>query len=191
MIFDIIRFNTYAVDVLDDANYATITIGEYLSEHGYSKSFCDDYLIPMTAAVWSTSPEKASLEFPAQTLIRFLWNHHLLSTIAARPDWLTIPGGSQRYIDTITKAVDSQLKVHLGSAVLGVVRPPPLSNQKVRLFSEYEEWEFDHVILACHGKILSAVPFSVRTCLVYMGMGCQNDSSTFEYIEIVSFVLSS
>ena len=34
MIFDIIRFNTYAVDILDDSNYAKITIGEYLSTHG-------------------------------------------------------------------------------------------------------------------------------------------------------------
>lgn len=126
---------------------------------GYSKSFCDDYLIPMTAAVWSTSPDKASLDFPAQTLIRFLWNHHLLSTIAARPDWLTIPGGSQRYIDAITTVLGTQLHVHLESAVLGVARPPAPSKEKVRLFTalpadvEPEEWEFDHVVFACHGKL--------------------------------------
>lgn len=89
MIFDIIRFNQYALDLLDrtDAEARTVTLGEYLDKHGYSQAFRDDYLIPMTAAVWSTSPDKASLEFPAQTLIRFMWNHHLLSTIAARPDW--------------------------------------------------------------------------------------------------------
>ena len=89
MIFDIVRFNQYALDLLDrnDNGSRSLTIGQYLRRHGYSQAFCDDYLIPMTAAVWSTSSDKASLEFPAQTLIRFLWNHHLLSTLATRPDW--------------------------------------------------------------------------------------------------------
>lgn len=89
LIFDIIRFNQFALDLLnvpDDAS-SNITIGQYLKREGYSQAFKDDYLIPMTAAVWSTSPDKASLEFPAKTLVRFMWNHHLLSTVARRPDW--------------------------------------------------------------------------------------------------------
>lgn len=87
MIFDIIRFNQFALDVLiaDDIKNNTVppssyengvgleeTIGQYLEREGYSDAFRDDYLIPMTAAVWSTSPDKCSLEFPAVTLIRFL-----------------------------------------------------------------------------------------------------------------------
>lgn len=48
------------------------SIGDYLAREGYSDAFRDDYLIPMTAAVWSTSPDKASLEFPAVTLVRFM-----------------------------------------------------------------------------------------------------------------------
>lgn len=89
LLFDIVRFNQYAPDLLADEHYPArnITIGEYLKREGYSQAFKDDYLIPMTAAVWSTSPDKASLEFPAQTLVRFMWNHHLLSTVSARPDW--------------------------------------------------------------------------------------------------------
>ena len=89
MIFDIIRFNFFALDLLkNSSDYAqSVTIGTYLDDNGYSQAFKDDYLIPMTAAVWSTSPDKASLDFPAQTLVRFLWNHHLLSTVARRPDW--------------------------------------------------------------------------------------------------------
>lgn len=77
MIFDIIRFNQFALDLLltDESDGSTTpeeTIGEYLDRNGYSDVFRDDYLIPMTAAVWSTSPDKCSLEFPALTLIRFL-----------------------------------------------------------------------------------------------------------------------
>lgn len=72
MIFDIVRFNQFAVDVLRTEEPSDETIGEYLEREGYSNAFRDDYLIPMTAAVWSTSPDKCILEFPAVTLIRFL-----------------------------------------------------------------------------------------------------------------------
>ena len=87
MIFDIIRFNQYALDLLKyerrseephltNGHVYTAelqeTIGEYLEREGYSDAFRDDYLIPMTAAVWSTSPDKCTLEFPAVTLIRFM-----------------------------------------------------------------------------------------------------------------------
>lgn len=86
MIFDIIRFNQFALDLLkteeNSMGYISAnglhhaeeqeTIGEYLDREGYSDVFRDDYLIPMTAAVWSTSPDKCTLEFPAVTLVRFM-----------------------------------------------------------------------------------------------------------------------
>lgn len=87
MIFDIIRFNQFALDLLKLEGKSEVpyngsingyfeekqeTIGEYLDREGYSDAFRDDYLIPMTAAVWSTSPDKCSLAFPAVTLVRFM-----------------------------------------------------------------------------------------------------------------------
>jgi predicted NAD/FAD-binding protein len=80
MVFDIIRFNQFALDLLrdEDEGYRKPsvgrdeTIGQYLDREGYSDTFTNDYLIPMTAAVWSTSPDKCTLEFPAATLVRFM-----------------------------------------------------------------------------------------------------------------------
>ena len=88
MIFDIIRFNQFALDLLSKEHKSEEytdgeingvhladpqeTIGQYLEREGYSDAFRDDYLIPMTAAVWSTSPDKCTLEFPAVTLVRFM-----------------------------------------------------------------------------------------------------------------------
>ena len=88
MLFDIIRFNQFALDLLineeDEPEHRYVgsaltnhvdkeeTIGAYLDREGYSEAFRDDYLIPMAAALWSTSPGKRSLEFPAATLVRFL-----------------------------------------------------------------------------------------------------------------------
>lgn len=173
MIFDIVRFNQFALDLLsddnDDEGHASsqlkmernMSIGEYLDRHGYSQGFRDDYLIPMTAAVWSTSPDKASLDFPAQTLIRFMWNHHLLSTLAARPPWLTIAGGSRRYIDAIIESYESagnKLHIHTSCEVANVVRPPQTDEHEDVTISwidvpscRIKSETFSHVILACHG----------------------------------------
>jgi predicted NAD/FAD-binding protein len=72
MLFDIFRFNQFALDVLKAKEPTEETIGEYLEREGYSHAFRDNYLIPMAAAVWSTSPDKCTLDFPAVTLVRFL-----------------------------------------------------------------------------------------------------------------------
>jgi len=153
MIFDIIRFNQFALDLLSNVdgtivNDNEMSIGEYLEREGYSAAFRDDYLIPMTACVWSTGADKCALEFPAVTLVRFMWNHHLLSTIAARPDWLTIPGGSKRYLDAVMRNFPPT-KVHLSTLVTS------LSNDRNgRLILRTKNGQdsiFDEVILACHG----------------------------------------
>ena len=55
MIFDIVRFNQFALDLLSlppASSAAEMSIGEYLERAGYSHAFRDDYLIPMTACVW-------------------------------------------------------------------------------------------------------------------------------------------
>lgn len=166
MIFDIIRFNHFALDLLVNSEESETdpsgangfendpqqpkseqSIGEYLDQEGYSEAFRNDYLIPMTAAVWSTAPDKASLEFPAITLIRFLWNHHLLNTITSRPTWMTILGGSQPYIDAIIKDVPDHC-IHKKAQVRSL---QVLSDGRVSIKGADFEAPYDYVILATHG----------------------------------------
>lgn len=173
MIFDIVRFNQYALDLLvheaeseaDPSGADGIpekranpgaqqSIGEYLEANGYSDSFRNDYLIPMTASVWSTSPDKASLAFPIITLIRFMWNHHLLNTFAARPQWMTIPGGSQKYIDAITKGF-SQKNLHLSCPVRSVNTKD--DGGVLVTLSNGERADYDHVIMATHGDTAASI----------------------------------
>ena len=172
MIFDIIRFNQFALDLLSEEIESEVdpsgangmvangnveafkrapgqtTIGEYLDQGNYSQAFRNDYLIPMTASVWSTSPDKASLEFPAITLVRFMWNHHLLSTVAARPTWMTIMGGSRPYIDAVMADFPED-NVHLSTGV----RSLSIRDDKRIILQRQDGQEdlFDHVILATHG----------------------------------------
>lgn len=157
MIFDIVRFNQFALDLLSVTPgspsisiTAETSIGEYLEQEGYSEAFRDNYLIPMTACVWSTGADKCALEFPALTLIRFMWNHHLLTTISERPPWLTIKGGSKRYIDAVMQECQGA-HVHLNTPVKSVSR----KDGRVELVLDGEgagkTETFDEVILACHG----------------------------------------
>jgi predicted NAD/FAD-binding protein len=48
MIFDIIRFNLFAIDLLAHegrADLAKLSIGEYLDKEGYGQAFKEDYLL--------------------------------------------------------------------------------------------------------------------------------------------------
>ncbi|KAF4584455.1 amine oxidase [Ophiocordyceps camponoti-floridani] len=167
MIFDIVRFNQFALDLLmrdhdDDEEEDDLvscngalhssgpyeSVGNYLKREEYSDAFRDDYLIPMTAAVWSTSPDRCSLQFPIVTLVRFLWNHHLLSTVAARPQWLTLKDGSKTYIDVVMRGFPPN---HL-FVNTPVSRISNDAEGRVLLHLEHGKTDvYDHVILATHG----------------------------------------
>lgn len=151
MIFDIVRFNQFALDLLSTNGVASdLTIGEYLEKEGYSDAFRDDYLVPMTACVWSTGPDKCALEFPALTLVRFMWNHHLLTTVAERPPWLTIEGGSKKYIDAVMREC-AQVSVHLGRPVESATRKDGRVELRLGGRGDGRIEVFDEVVLACHG----------------------------------------
>ncbi|XWW97763.1 hypothetical protein V2A60_005750 [Cordyceps javanica] len=178
MIFDILRFNQFALDLLiddeddDDDVYnhrdasssssssrdrrrtstrrvdRNETIGAYLTREGYSDAFRDDYLLPMAAAVWSTGPDKCGLDFPAIALVRFMWNHHLLSTVSARPQWLTVKEGAQAYINAVMRGFPPN-HLHLNTAVRRVA-----NSADGRVLLSFEDGRtdvFDHVVLATHG----------------------------------------
>ncbi|KIY66960.1 FAD/NAD-binding domain-containing protein [Cylindrobasidium torrendii FP15055 ss-10] len=154
MLYDILRFNangqrlvaSWAADsqAWEDCDYS---IGEYLHANGYSDSFKDNYLIPMTAAIWSTSPDKCSLGFPARTLIQFLHNHHLLQ-LTGKPKWLTFADGSHTYVRHVLRKL-SPKRLHLSTPV-NTVRTD--DNGVILETANGEEERFDRVIFACHSN---------------------------------------
>jgi len=157
MIFDIVRFNQFALDLLSlvpgspAATEATkMSIGDYLTREGYSHAFRDDYLIPMTACVWSTGADKCALEFPALTLVRFMWNHHLLTTVSARPQWLTVEKGAKRYIDAVMNEC-SRAITRLSTSVDRIQRKDGQVELCLVEQGQTKMEVFDEVVLACHG----------------------------------------
>jgi predicted NAD/FAD-binding protein len=170
LIFDIIRFNQFALDLLtinnkieNDPTRADSKKGQahadaermwqYLDREGYSQTFKDDYLVPITAAVWSASPDKCSLDLPATTLVRFMWNHHLLNMITARAPGVTIPGGTKQYIDAVLADFPGEC-VHLTSRVTSLKRG---KDGVVFLTVNGKTEVFDHVVLATPGDQALAI----------------------------------
>src|SRR5690348_8885123 len=95
------------------------SLGEFLAAGRYSAYFVTHFAQPFVAAVWSCAPGTA-LAYPARYLFTFLDQHGLL-TVTGSPPWLTVTGGSARYVELIAKQVTA---VRAGAPVTAVRRYP-------------------------------------------------------------------
>ena len=101
------------------------------------------YLLPMAAAIWSTTPE-AVLQFPAHFFIQF-FKHHGLLELKNRPQWYSVSGGSRTYVN----ALKSQTKCtwHLNADIKMIDR----TSSEINLtFEDGSKETFDYLVLACH-----------------------------------------
>ena len=108
MLREVLRFNKTCVADRDSGFLNGKSIEDYLAARAYSQRFRDDYLIPMSAAIWSTSRERM-LDFPAATLVSFFENHRLIHQ--DRPQWRTVAGGSRNYLDKLLKPLGERLRL--------------------------------------------------------------------------------
>lgn len=144
MLREIFRFNASSVADLDAGRLDRLTLGEYLARNRFSRSFIDDYLVPMGAAIWST-PDADLLGFPAENFIRFFKNHRLVNF--DRPIWRTVSRGSREYVDRLIAPLKAAGRVHLGDPVVEVTRAP--TYVLVRTQSGRTDL-FDQVVFASH-----------------------------------------
>lgn len=100
---DILRWYRDARAILDASEESGMTLGGYLDDRRFGRAFRDHFLIPVTAAVWSTAPGR-TLEYPVDYLFRFLDNHGLIGVGKALP-WRTVRGGSKSYVERLLRAV--------------------------------------------------------------------------------------
>ena len=118
MLWQINRFNTEAVAALTAPEFQNYTLGDYVRARRYGDDFLYFYLVPMSAAVWSTPPQRM-LEFPAVALLRFFHNHGFLGLHTQHP-WFTVAGGARAYVEKITAPFRE--KIQLGRAAVRVQR---------------------------------------------------------------------
>jgi len=123
------------------------SLGDFAAAARLPRDFVRLYLLPMSGAIWSMPPERC-LDFPAAALLAFFRNHGLL-TLADRPAWRTVVGGSRRYVDALVAALAATGRVRLrcGARVEQVVRP---AGGGVELLGAGERIGFDRAVLAPH-----------------------------------------
>ena len=143
MLRQVDRFNREAVAALDDVRFASMTLTDYVAARGYGEDFLTLYLIPMSAAVWSTPPEML-LQFPATTLLRFFHNHGFLG-LHTQHQWWTVAGGSCEYVQRLTAPWRD--RIHVADPVVRIER----GKGAVRVVTRSgERRRFDRVIVATH-----------------------------------------
>ena len=140
----ILRFNKQCKQLHAQGDIDTaITLGDFLTEHQFSDFFAQHYILPMGAAIWSTSLKEMK-DFELKFFIQFFYNHGLLN-VADRPQWYVIKGGSRAYIPALIAPFEE--RIHLNCELKNVQR----NNDGVCLiFADGSEQCFDEVVFACH-----------------------------------------
>ncbi|MCS6969412.1 MAG: FAD-dependent oxidoreductase [Planctomycetota bacterium] len=167
MLIDILRFAAPAERLARARDEAELPLAAFLERLGMSAAFRERYLWPMTSAIWSMPP-RALGGFPARFLCRFLDNHGMLR-IGGRPQWLTVVGGSWRYVAAMTEGWRERIR--LATPVYRVQR----RRDGVEIEARDGSALYDQVVLACHAdqalrlladptpaerEILSALPYT-------------------------------
>jgi predicted NAD/FAD-binding protein len=138
MLGEVKRFHRHARSVLRDPAADRLTLEQFLAEGGYSRYFTDHFMLPLTGAVWSSSPSTVRA-YPARYLIRFFANHGML-TVTNSPQWKTVAGGSRVYVEAVARRLD---RVMAATAVERVER----TERGVVVNGEHR---YDRVVIAAH-----------------------------------------
>ncbi|MAV39290.1 MAG: amine oxidase [Puniceicoccaceae bacterium] len=144
LIGDLIRFAFIGYKDLKSGFLKNLSLGDYLDERKFCPAFQNRYLFPMGAAIWS-SPMLKMREFPAEPYLHFLDNHGLLRMINP-PQWYTIKGGSQRYVQAILNRLKEAPRI---CTEIDSIRRPEGSAAEIQFVSGAVE-SFDHIVIATH-----------------------------------------
>jgi uncharacterized protein len=142
MIADVRRFQRDARELLLHGD-ESLSLGEYLERHRYSRAFIERLIVPQASAVWSADPRQM-WSFPARFLVQFFHNHGMLG-LRDRPRWRTVRGGSQRYVEALIAPFRD--RIHVGTPVERVIR----HDDRVEVTPRgHEPLRFDEVVIATH-----------------------------------------
>jgi uncharacterized protein len=175
MLTEIPAFHRRAGELLDTGGRDDeLTLGQFLTQEGFSAYFGCHFVLPLVAAVWSCPPGTA-LQYPARYLFEFLRHHGMLS-VHGSPVWRTVTGGSQRYVQEIARRLPD---VQTSAPARAVYRFPDgaaIRDSSGRITA------FDAVVIATHAdqalkllahptpadvKVLGAFPYTANPALLH------------------------
>ncbi|KEA49939.1 FAD-dependent oxidoreductase [Mangrovibacter sp. MFB070] len=146
LLAEIMRFNRLAKSALHQPVGDGDTLQTFLERHRFNAFFARHYILPMGAAIWSSSLQEMR-RFPLALFLQFFNNHGLLD-ITQRPQWYVVPGGSREYIRAITTRLAGRLEIRSNTPVEQVTRHPG----SVEIAANGALAHFDQVIFACHAN---------------------------------------
>lgn len=138
LLMDILKFGRRCMKDVSRLHEIDLSLGEYLRQLNVSQSVIDYYVVPSTAAIWSTPPDRILSEFPASTYLAFMNNHGMLSRDDP-PTWYSIKGGSANYV--------AELERRLTGEIVRGEKVTRVSRNAVTWGNTRQA--FDHVVLAC------------------------------------------
>ncbi len=142
MMKDLLRFYRQAPGFLSGPASHQTSLGDYLRQANFSDSFINDHLLPIGAAIWSTTAAEMQA-YPAAAFIRFFESHGLLM-LTNRPQWRTVEGGSREYVARLTASYAERIR-------FGGVRSIQRSPNDVAVTDYLGSTEtYDHVVVATH-----------------------------------------
>ncbi|RHW75028.1 NAD(P)/FAD-dependent oxidoreductase [Colwellia sp. RSH04] len=176
LIKEILRFNKLCKQVYELNKFKeNLTLGEFLDAHGFSSFFAEHYILPMGAAIWSSSlTQMEGFEF--KFFVKFFYNHGLLN-VKDRPQWYVIPKGSRSYLTPLCKPFENN--IHLNASITSIKR---VEQGVVIQFDDGTTQSFDEVVIACHSdqalalladasddesSILSAMPYKANSVVLH------------------------
>jgi len=176
LVKNILRFNKLCKKIYQEDIYSDgLTLGQFLEEHQFSDFFAEHYILPMGAAIWSSSLAQME-DFEFKFFVKFFNNHGLLN-IADRPQWYVIPGGSRSYLSPLCESFKD--RIHTNIHIDSITR----NDNNVQLhFNDSTIKIFDDVIIACHSDqalallgdasedekaVLSAMPYSENSVILH------------------------
>ncbi len=145
MLREIVRFNHQARTDIEADTVPDLTLGGYLRQHRFSGAFRDTYLLPMGAAIWSTT-DAGMADQPAATVLKFFHNHRLLYIQRSqRPRWKTVKGGSRSYVSRFADILGDRVKLNARAQHIRRMGPKVIVTR-----DDGSEHAYDEVVLACH-----------------------------------------
>ncbi len=142
MMSDLLRFYKSAPMFLNEPENDQLSLGDYLKRESYSAEFLTDHLLPIGAAIWSTTPAEM-MNYPAKAFIRFFESHGLL-LIQNRPQWRTVDGGSRQYVKRLIAGFEDKIR-------FGGVRSVKRAEGYVQIEDRCGDvGTYDHVVIATH-----------------------------------------
>ena len=184
LVKEILRFNKRCKSIFEQGNYKDgLTLGEFLTENNFNAFFAEHYILPMGAAIWSSSLTQME-DFEFRFFVQF-FHHHGLLNIADRPQWYVIPKGSRRYLTPLCEPFKE--RIHLNVKLQGITR----HEGEVQLhFDDLTTQTFDEIVIASHSdqalellsdatddeiEVLSAMPYSENSVVLHTDIGLLPD----------------